>query len=101
MDHSIDACKDGGIIKKVMEKGEQIGPPSDLDSVLVKYQVRLGDGARPALFRLQFSTVIILVRTMIQGIFLVSDSVKYQVRLDDGAMVATTPEGSRISCERW
>ncbi|CAL5341527.1 unnamed protein product [Camellia sinensis] len=28
-------------------------------------------------------------------------SFKYQVRPDDGAMVATTPEGSRISCERW
>ncbi|KAL6995331.1 peptidylprolyl isomerase, partial [Sarracenia purpurea var. burkii] len=41
----IDVCKDGGIIKKVMDKGEQIGPPSDLDEVLVKYQVRLNDGA--------------------------------------------------------
>ncbi|XP_028053276.1 70 kDa peptidyl-prolyl isomerase-like isoform X1 [Camellia sinensis] len=40
-----DVCKDGGIIKKVMEKGEQIGPPGDLDEVLVKYQVRLDDGA--------------------------------------------------------
>ncbi|CAL5406701.1 unnamed protein product [Camellia sinensis] len=55
----IDVGKDGGILKKVMEKGEQIGPASDLDEV----------------------------------------SVKYQVSLDDGAMVATTLEGSRISCE--
>ncbi|KAF5955494.1 hypothetical protein HYC85_008350 [Camellia sinensis] len=39
-----DVCKDGGIIKK----GEQIGPPGDLDEVLVKYQVRLDDGAMVA-----------------------------------------------------
>ena len=30
----VDVCKDGGIIKKVMEKGEQTGPPGDLDEVL-------------------------------------------------------------------
>ncbi|KAF7140388.1 hypothetical protein RHSIM_Rhsim06G0063300 [Rhododendron simsii] len=41
----VDICKDGGIIKRVMEKGEQAGPPGDLDEVLVKYQVRLDDGA--------------------------------------------------------
>ncbi|PSR99922.1 Peptidyl-prolyl isomerase [Actinidia chinensis var. chinensis] len=41
----VDVCKDGGIIKKVMEKGEQAGPPGDLDEVLVKYQVKLDDGA--------------------------------------------------------
>lgn len=29
----VDVCKDGGIIKRVMEKGEQIGPPGDLDEV--------------------------------------------------------------------
>ncbi|KAH7849821.1 hypothetical protein Vadar_023470 [Vaccinium darrowii] len=41
----VDICKDGGIIKRVMEKGEQTGPPGDLDEVIVKYQVRLDDGA--------------------------------------------------------
>lgn len=30
----VDVCKDGGIIKKIMEKGELIGPPDDLDEVL-------------------------------------------------------------------
>lgn len=30
----VDICKDGGIIKRVMEKGEQAGPPGDLDEVL-------------------------------------------------------------------
>ncbi|XP_016455639.1 peptidyl-prolyl cis-trans isomerase FKBP62 isoform X2 [Nicotiana tabacum] len=40
----VDVCKDGGIIKKIMEKGELIGPPDDLDEVLVKYVVRLLDG---------------------------------------------------------
>ncbi|KAI8018216.1 Peptidyl-prolyl cis-trans isomerase FKBP65 [Camellia lanceoleosa] len=67
-DGIVDAAPDLGYepqmfarIKKVMEKGEQIGLPSDLDYILVMYQVRL----------------------------------------DDGAMVATTPEGSRISCEIW
>ncbi|XP_059634219.1 peptidyl-prolyl cis-trans isomerase FKBP62-like isoform X3 [Cornus florida] len=41
----VDVCKDGGIIKKIMEKGEQPGQPGDLDEVLVKYQVMLVDGA--------------------------------------------------------
>lgn len=30
----VDVCKDGGIIKKIMEKGEMTGPPGDLDEVL-------------------------------------------------------------------
>lgn len=30
----VDVCKDGGIIKKILEKGEMIGPPGDLDEVL-------------------------------------------------------------------
>ncbi|GMI91081.1 rotamase FKBP 1, FK506 BINDING PROTEIN 62 [Hibiscus trionum] len=40
----VDICKDGGIIKKIMEKGERDERPSDLDEVLVKYQVALVDG---------------------------------------------------------
>lgn len=40
----VDVCKDGGIIKKILEKGEMIGPPGDLDEVLVRYVVRLLDG---------------------------------------------------------
>lgn len=30
----VDICKDGGIIKKIMEKGERNERPSDLDEVL-------------------------------------------------------------------
>lgn len=33
----VDICKDGGIIKKVMEKGEMMGPPGDLDEVRGTY----------------------------------------------------------------
>ncbi|XP_052189220.1 70 kDa peptidyl-prolyl isomerase-like isoform X2 [Diospyros lotus] len=40
----VDICKDGGIIKRIIEKGGQTGPPSDLDEVLVKYEARLDDG---------------------------------------------------------
>lgn len=40
----VDICKDGGIIKKIMEKGERNERPSDLDEVLVKYQVTLAGG---------------------------------------------------------
>lgn len=29
----VDICKDGGIIKKILEKGEQMGPPGELDEV--------------------------------------------------------------------
>lgn len=29
----VDVCKDGGIIKKILKSGEQIGPPGDLDQV--------------------------------------------------------------------
>ncbi|KAG6406851.1 hypothetical protein SASPL_134462 [Salvia splendens] len=40
----VDICKDGGIIKKILETGEQIGPPGDLDEVCVSYKAMLGDG---------------------------------------------------------
>ncbi|GLT61745.1 hypothetical protein SLA2020_344280 [Shorea laevis] len=40
----VDVCKDGGIIKKIMEKGRRNEKPGDLDEVLVKYQVALIDG---------------------------------------------------------
>lgn len=29
----VDVCKDSGIIKKILENGEQIGPPGDLDEI--------------------------------------------------------------------
>uniref|UniRef100_A0A2N9ENL6 peptidylprolyl isomerase n=1 Tax=Fagus sylvatica TaxID=28930 RepID=A0A2N9ENL6_FAGSY len=40
----VDVSKDGGIIKKIMEKGGRIEQPGDLDQVLVKYRVALDDG---------------------------------------------------------
>ncbi|XP_061367152.1 70 kDa peptidyl-prolyl isomerase-like isoform X2 [Gastrolobium bilobum] len=40
----VDVCKDGGILKKIMEKGSGNERPGDLDEVLVKYQVVLDDG---------------------------------------------------------
>ncbi|KAK6277642.1 hypothetical protein POUND7_017965 [Theobroma cacao] len=40
----VDISKDGGIIKKIMKKGERNEWPSDLDEVLVKYQMALVDG---------------------------------------------------------
>ncbi|KAG4934301.1 Peptidyl-prolyl cis-trans isomerase FKBP62 [Glycine soja] len=40
----VDVCKDGGVVKKILEKGSGIERPGDLDEVLVKYQVVLGDG---------------------------------------------------------
>ncbi|KAK1393508.1 Peptidylprolyl isomerase [Heracleum sosnowskyi] len=40
----IDVSKDGGVIKRVVVKGEQTGKPCDLDEVLVKYVVTLADG---------------------------------------------------------
>ncbi|KAK1420618.1 hypothetical protein QVD17_22356 [Tagetes erecta] len=39
-----DICKDGGIVKKIVNKGEQWENPKDLDEVLVNYEVRLEDG---------------------------------------------------------
>lgn len=30
----VDVCRDGGVIKKIMEKGEKNGKPGDLDEVL-------------------------------------------------------------------
>lgn len=44
----IDICKDGGIIKRILEKGEHTGQPGDLDEVLVKYAVMLVDGVSVA-----------------------------------------------------
>ncbi|PIA29456.1 hypothetical protein AQUCO_06000064v1 [Aquilegia coerulea] len=40
----VDICKDGGIIKKVLSRGERNEQPGDLDEVTVKYQVMLDDG---------------------------------------------------------
>ncbi|KAI3801170.1 hypothetical protein L1987_29273 [Smallanthus sonchifolius] len=39
-----DICKDGGIFKKILNKGEKWENPKDLDEVLVNYEVRLEDG---------------------------------------------------------
>ncbi|KAI3772846.1 hypothetical protein L6452_04040 [Arctium lappa] len=39
-----DICKDGGIFKKIVKKGEKWENPKDLDEVLVNYEVRLEDG---------------------------------------------------------
>ncbi|CAK7347404.1 unnamed protein product [Dovyalis caffra] len=41
----VDVSKDGGIIKKIVGKGEKNERPGDLDEVLVKYQVALADGS--------------------------------------------------------
>ncbi|PQP93457.1 peptidyl-prolyl cis-trans isomerase FKBP62 [Prunus yedoensis var. nudiflora] len=40
----VDLSKDGGIVKKIIEKGERNERPGDLDEVLVKYRVALVDG---------------------------------------------------------
>ncbi|XP_043712988.1 peptidyl-prolyl cis-trans isomerase FKBP62-like isoform X2 [Telopea speciosissima] len=40
----VDICKDGGIIKKILKKGERDEQPGDLDEVMVKYEVGLADG---------------------------------------------------------
>ncbi|CAJ1972793.1 unnamed protein product [Sphenostylis stenocarpa] len=40
----VDVCKDGGVIKKTLEKGSGTERPADLDEVLVRYQVALVDG---------------------------------------------------------
>ncbi|TKY57910.1 70 kDa peptidyl-prolyl isomerase [Spatholobus suberectus] len=40
----VDVCKDGGVLKKIMEKGSGNERPGDLDEVLVKYRVVLVDG---------------------------------------------------------
>ncbi|KAK4274618.1 hypothetical protein QN277_017812 [Acacia crassicarpa] len=44
----VDVCKNGGIIKKIMEKGNRNERPSDLDEVLVKYKATLVDGTTVA-----------------------------------------------------
>ncbi|KAL8231958.1 hypothetical protein R6Q57_001736 [Mikania cordata] len=39
----VDVCKDGGILKRVVKKGEQTWQPGDLDEVIVSYVVMLVD----------------------------------------------------------
>ncbi|KAG9149352.1 hypothetical protein Leryth_003322 [Lithospermum erythrorhizon] len=39
-----DICKDGGIFKKIISKGEKWENPKDLDEVVVNYEVKLEDG---------------------------------------------------------
>nr|XP_043622846.1 peptidyl-prolyl cis-trans isomerase FKBP62-like [Erigeron canadensis] len=43
-----DICKDGGIFKKIVKKGESWENPKDLDEVLVNYEVQLEDGTAVA-----------------------------------------------------
>ncbi|KAK3182799.1 hypothetical protein Dsin_030085 [Dipteronia sinensis] len=38
-----DICKDGGVIKKILQEGEKWENPKDLDEVLVNYQAVIGD----------------------------------------------------------
>ncbi|EEF52262.1 70 kDa peptidyl-prolyl isomerase isoform X2 [Ricinus communis] len=40
----VNVSKDGGIVKRIIEKPEKIERPGDLDEVLVKYEVKLADG---------------------------------------------------------
>nr|GME18553.1 Peptidyl-prolyl cis-trans isomerase FKBP65 [Ipomoea batatas] len=40
-----DICKDGGILKKIITKGEGWQNPKDIDEVFVKYEALLEDGA--------------------------------------------------------
>ncbi|KAH9625145.1 hypothetical protein KSS87_022406 [Heliosperma pusillum] len=40
----VDICRDGGIVKRILEKGKSEKQPSELDEVLVKYEVKLDDG---------------------------------------------------------
>ncbi|XP_022727998.1 peptidyl-prolyl cis-trans isomerase FKBP62-like [Durio zibethinus] len=39
-----DICKDGGIFKKILTKGDKWENPKDLDEVLVNYEAKLEDG---------------------------------------------------------
>ncbi|XP_040989350.1 peptidyl-prolyl cis-trans isomerase FKBP62-like [Juglans microcarpa x Juglans regia] len=39
-----DICKDGGLFKKILTKGEKWENPKDLDEAFVKYEARLEDG---------------------------------------------------------
>ncbi|KAM0973335.1 hypothetical protein FF1_016692 [Malus domestica] len=40
----VDLSRDGGIVKKIVEKGERNELPGDLDEVFVKYRAALADG---------------------------------------------------------
>ncbi|KGN57238.1 70 kDa peptidyl-prolyl isomerase [Cucumis sativus] len=43
--HSVkDICQDGGILKKILVKGDGWEKPKDLDEVLVRYEARLENG---------------------------------------------------------
>ncbi|WVY90605.1 hypothetical protein V8G54_036119 [Vigna mungo] len=73
----VDVCKDGGVIKKIVEQGSGNDRPSDLDEVLaVLLSARSED----------FVSLLVCV-----GYF--ATAVKYQVALVDGTVVEETPEG--------
>ncbi|GAY48013.1 hypothetical protein CUMW_108720 [Citrus unshiu] len=69
----VDLSKDGGIVKKILEKGERDASPGDLDEVLVKYQVMLGDGTMVA-------------KTPEEGVEFYLKDVSYIARLEDGTV---------------
>ena len=102
----VDVCKDGGIIKKIIEKGEMMGPPGELDEVRGKKYVYLEMLSRDSKLILQsvsFLSALIFVSSMscpLHSVLFVEKwcnmliflAVKYTATIDDGAIVAKTPE---------
>lgn len=78
----VDICKDGGIIKKILEKGEQMGPPGELD------EVRGNSSFMHGLLCAAFVVFFVEEWCAICSFF----PVKYIAVLDDETVIAKTSE---------
>ena len=91
----VDVCRDGGIIKKILEKGNRNVQPGDLDELLGNYFVIFV----PLIWWICFNACALcfyeslsyIASRVIIGDF-VCNTVKYKVKLVDDTIVAQTPE---------
>lgn len=103
----VDIYKDGGVLKKIMEKGSSNERPSDLDEVLgiltlyayflLLFQVEHVNKTRyiNPIFYVTLSLWTCFISTNYMGSIIpesCTTAVKYQVALFDGTVVAETPE---------
>lgn len=87
----VDVSRDGGIIKKIIEKGKIDSPPSNLDEVLgtlITYYVII---LFLFVYHIPFLKADVFKALLFDANGFIN-AVKYRVALDDGSIVAETPE---------
>lgn len=93
----VDISRDGGISKKILERGRMDSRPGDLDEVLGTSDNFICDSIVSFLFIIVLPFLFCLLKLMFLKLFCLFANgfvcvVKYRVALDDDTTVAETPE---------